>query len=179
MSGVRLDRGLASFRNGCYGQKSKHRVNWINTIVGIKSDKEVKLPIDSTNKIKKTLQVWMCPFRITNATSFSRKNIRLLLIICDHNLCFELFAKDLSMSKWALNNHKTFKRFLGKKELISWEGRVPILMSCESVGFFYLQQLSSWSSFLHVHLQAAGQEGSEDRRQLLRTLQLRSSIGGD
>lgn len=54
-----------------------------------------------------------------------------------------------------------------------------ILRQYESVGLFYLQQFSARSSFLHVHLQTAGQEGSEDRGQLLWTLQLRSPIGGD
>jgi len=46
-------------------------------------------------------------------------------------------------------------------------------------GSFYLQQFSAWTSFLHVHLKTAGKEGLEDRRQLLRTLQLRSPIGSD
>lgn len=43
----------------------------------------------------------------------------------------------------------------------------------------YLQQLPARATLLHVHLQTAGQEGLEDGGELLRTLQLRSPVGGD
>lgn len=41
----------------------------------------------------------------------------------------------------------------------------------------YLQQLFSWASLLHVHLQTSVQEVSERRRQFLRVLQLRRPVG--
>lgn len=48
-----------------------------------------------------------------------------------------------------------------------------------SVCFVHLQQLFAAASLLHIHLQAAREEVSEDRRQLLRVLELWGAVGGD
>lgn len=43
----------------------------------------------------------------------------------------------------------------------------------------YLQQFPARAALLYVHLQTAGQEGLENRGELLRALQLGSPVGGD